>query len=295
MRGAANQRAQRANRPTRGLPGAPKRRGAPEWLTQPFTLGVIALAVVLLGIVVFLGLTSGGKNIETKELEASRAALPLDLANGAKLGKDDAPLKITMYEDFQCDFCVRFTAGQEPNIIEKFVKTGKVQLIFAHLPVEGAESVTAARAAVCAADQNKFWQYANRLFLVQARAGQTKVEKTQVGRFSQANLRKYAIEEGLDPAKYDQCLADPASLATVTTQTTEASQLGLRATPSFLFNGQSIGSGALVDNAAWESAINSYLNATPTPAASASPSGSATPAAAGTAAATTAPQPTATP
>lgn len=261
-----------------------------DFLMKPFTLIVVALVVVFIVVLGVLIATSSDASERKTNLEKAREDLPLELANGVKLGKDDAPLKITMFEDFQCPFCMIYTADSEPYIIENYVKTGKVQLIWNNLPLLGAESVGAAKAVTCAADQSKFWEYHNKLFLVQADAGQDTNEKLNVGRFTDANLIGYAKDLGLDGGKFESCMNDPATLEKVTIDNRKATQYGLRSTPSFLFNDASIGSGALASNADWAKAIDDYiakLSASPTPA-------SGTPAATTTTAASTTPVPSAT-
>lgn len=287
----------RPSRPT-GPSRAPRRQnGLVELLSQPYVLLVIALVVILGGVLVFLALRDGGGDDDlVAALEAAEANLPADLANGAKLGRDDAPIKLTAYEDFQCPFCLRYTANQEPAIIEEYVKTGKVQLIFNHLPILGTESTQAALASQCAADQNKFWQYQNKLFTVQAEAGQSTNEEIDEGRFSSDNLKKYAAELGLNTDEFNQCYDSDKHLQLVQDQQRQARAFGITGTPSFLINGRPAGS-APADLDGWRTLLNGVLEQlTPTasPSASASPSGTASPAATATTPAATATTPAAT-
>jgi len=283
MRNARNTAAQQRAKSARSAPGGPRRGGGGggggmDFLFRPFTLivaGLVLVFVVVLGILVATS-SDGGHRVD--EMKKAGEDLPLDLANGVKLGKDDAPLKITMFEDFQCPFCLQYTADSEPYIVENYVKTGKVQLIWNNLPLLGAESVAAAKGATCAADQKKFWEFHNKLFLVQAEAGQDKNEKLNAGRFTDAKLKEYAGDLGMDAAKFEACMGDPATLEKVTTDNRKATQYGLRSTPSFLFNDQSIGSGALASNDDWKKAIDDYIEkskASPTPGASTTASATA--------------------
>ncbi|MFN8507922.1 MAG: thioredoxin domain-containing protein [Dehalococcoidia bacterium] len=287
MRNARNTAAQQRAKSARSAPGGPRRGGGGggggmDFLFRPFTLIVAGLVVVFIVVLGILIATSSDGGHRVDEMKKAREDLPLELANGVKLGKDDAPLKITMFEDFQCPFCLQYTADSEPYIVENYVKTGKVQLIWNNLPLLGAESVAAAKGSTCAADQAKFWEFHNKLYLVQAEAGQDKNEKLNAGRFTEAKLKEYAGDLGMDTAKFEACLGDPATLEKVTADNRKATQYGLRSTPSFLFNDQSIGSGALASNDDWKKAIDDYIEkstASPTPSAT----GSTTPAASPTA------------
>lgn len=166
---------------------------------------------------------------------------PADLVDGDSIGKADAPVTLTLYEDFQCPFCLQFTLAHEEMLIEDYVKTGKVLLQFRHFAILGPESQAAAMAAICAADQEKFWPFHHRLFLEQARAGQLKNEVLNKGRFSEEALATFATEAGVDAAAYDTCIADPATLLRLQADSREARQLGLRGTPGVVLDGEPVG------------------------------------------------------
>jgi protein-disulfide isomerase len=256
------------------------------------------MVVVAIGAIAAVIIWGGGDDDSSDlvaMLEKSTADLPLDMANGTKLGRDDAPVKVVAYEDFQCPFCLRYTAEQEPAVVAELVKGGKIQLEYRHLPILQNESVTAAMASQCAADQNKFWQYHNLLFLTQAKAGQADAggEKTNVGRFSDENLKKFASEVGLDRAQFDNCYDSREHLDIVTNQQREANQFGITGTPGFTVNGQALGTGTPQGIEAWRQIVKNVedFNATATAQANASPSATTTasPSASASAAATATP------
>ncbi len=165
---------------------------------------------------------------------------PAGLIDGQAMGRSDAPITLTAFEDFQCPFCLRFTLLNEPVIIEEYVLTGKVRFEFKHFPILGDESGAAAVAATCAAEQGEFWSFHKRLFLAQLDAGQLTAEKLNAGRFSVANLQRYASEEGIESGTFDACLRSQAAADKVTAHLREAAGLGLRGTPSFLINGEPV-------------------------------------------------------
>ena len=271
-------------RPAGGRPKPPGGGGnGPDWLSRPFLLGLATLIIVL-GVVGAVAVSSsgGGDKDLVKKLEDGHAAFPKELANGTKVGKDDAPVKLIAYEDFQCPFCLEYTANQEPQLIEQFVKTGEVQIEFRNLTILGTESALAAIAAQCSADQNRFWDYQNKLFLVQAKAGQVKSEKVDVGRFSSGKLKDYAAGLGMDTGAFNKCLDANEHLETVQNQSRQAKQLGISATPGFVVNGSPLGNGAPTKLEDWKKVFDAAKaagQATPsaTASASASPSATSTP------------------
>lgn len=296
-------RTSRATRTQRPAPRGQQRKsssgGGPDIFSRGFLLvlaGFVAIAAVVVVLVVLFGGSDGKSSDWATLLENHRNEIPADLVNGTKLGKDTAPVKITEYEDFQCPFCLEFTSTEEPDIVNQLVKTGRVQLEYRNLAILGPESVSAAVAAQCAADQNKFWLYQNALFTIQAKAGQFENEKKNVGRFADAKLKQVASDVGLDRSKFDQCLDSRTHLDVVNDQQREANSFGIQGTPGFLVNGQPLTSGAPQGIESWTSLVESVESAiaTATAGGNASPTASTSPGTTGTPAATTSPAPTAT-
>jgi protein-disulfide isomerase len=95
------------------------------------------------------------------------------------------------------------------------------------------ESHWAAEAAECANEQSKFWEYHDKLFAVW--------RGENVGTYTKANLKKYAADlQNLDTATFDQCVDSDKYASLVQDHMTEALQLGLPGTPSFLLDGRVI-------------------------------------------------------
>ena len=295
----ARREQQRQARGGRARPTQQRRPSAPssggggpgDFISRPFLLMagglVVALVAVVIGLVVFSGGGSGGDDVTA--LQDARLAFPADLASGYELGSDDAPLVITQYEDFQCPFCLNYTANNEPGIIEEYVTAGQVKLVFQHFPIlPGLESVQAATASECAQQQDRFWDYHHELFLIQAEAGQRSNERLNVGRFSDGALRSLAEELDLDVGEFDACYADDDTRDLVQDMASEARSFGLSGTPGFLLNGLPLAVGAPSNMEGWRTLIDSQLeqiaNATPTAEASATAGGSPTPEATATAA-----------
>jgi len=151
------------------------------------------------------------------------------------MGDPDAPVVIEEYSDFQCPFCRRFHDDTLPQIVETYVRTGKVYFVYRHFPVvdrtdPAQESHRAAAAAVCAARQNRFWDYHDVLF-----ANQT---GENIGNFTDRRLEAMADRLGLEMGSFRDCLASRDAAAAVNADQALALQQGLTSTPSFLINGK---------------------------------------------------------
>lgn len=204
-------------------------------MSSRFLIGAAVVVVALIAILITVSLlNSGGDEGLAEDIRA--VEIPRDMVDGAKMGRDDAPIKLTMFEDFQCPFCLQFTAEDEPMLINEYVKSGELQIEYRHFPVLGQESVSAAIASECAADQNLFWEFHKELFAKQADEGQVSDEQIDVGRFGNDALGELAGKAGLDRAQFDACMASGDHVDTVDEDEAGARAAGLSGTPNFLIS-----------------------------------------------------------
>ena len=93
----------------------------------------------------------------------------------------------------------------------------------------GEESTWAAEAAECAADQDKYWEYHDKLFASQNGENQ--------GAFAKENLKQFAVELDLDADQFNECMDSGKHTELIQSDTSMAQQIGVQSTPSFLVNG----------------------------------------------------------
>lgn len=158
--------------------------------------------------------------------------VPPEWIDGASIGNPEAKVVIQAWEDFICPACQQWTAQVEPNVMEEYVKTGKVRLEFHQFPLQqhSPGALMAAQASLCAADQNLFWPYQSRTFAETTKRGQSGATFDE--------LVKYATDLGLDTNAFRTCMNNLTHQTDVATSLTTAQQLGLSSTPSILLNGQ---------------------------------------------------------
>ncbi len=140
--------------------------------------------------------------------------------------KGDVKAKLTIVEfgDYQCPFCGRFFKEVQPSIFKDYVDTGKVRFVYKNLAFLGKESTDAANAALCAKEQNKFWEYHDKLYSSQNGENQ--------GAFSIQNLKKFASDLGLSTTKFNSCLDSQKYDSQVQADIAEANKNGFKSTPS---------------------------------------------------------------
>lgn len=83
-----------------------------------------------------------------------------DKATGVHIGSDDAPVKMTVFEDFRCPICQEVEQAVEPTY-RQYVQDGKLQITYHPARVidshdNGTGSLNGANAAACAQDQGQF-------------------------------------------------------------------------------------------------------------------------------------------
>ena len=178
-------------------------------------IGIVAVMIGL-ALIVLVGLPAAATNTAK--------------ANGNSLGDANAPVTMEVYADYQCPICGQFDRGTLKQIEDKYVKTGKVRIVFNHFAFIGDESTRAAEASECANAQGKFWEFTDTLFNNQAGENQ--------GAFSDANLEKFAQQVGLDMTQYKTCMDQNTYLGKVQASSTGASQRGVDSTPTLFINGQ---------------------------------------------------------
>jgi protein-disulfide isomerase len=143
-------------------------------------------------------------------------------AIGPAKGPEGAPVTIVEFSDFQCPFCSRAKTTVD-DVVKQY--GDKVRLVFRHFPLSfHQEAPKAAEASACAADQNKFWEYHDKLFANQAAL---KVD----------DLKKAAADLGLDTARFNECLDSGKKAELVKKDTTDGEKAGVTGTPAFFING----------------------------------------------------------
>ena len=142
-------------------------------------------------------------------------------------GDPNAPVTIVEFSDFKCPYCALFATNTLPSLREYYVRTGKVRFAYKHIATLGPESIQAAEASECAAEQDQFWAYHDRIFADQV---------TKSGELNKEMLVKLAADTGLETEAFSECLASGRYTEQVKTQTEEAKRLGIRATPGFVIN-----------------------------------------------------------
>lgn len=194
-----------------------------------------AVIVVAAVVVVVLALASGGDDGPqglgggeqlSGQAEVNRlfAGVP---QQGMAIGDPKAPVTVVEFVDLQCPFCAAFARDELPELVRRYVRTGKVRMELRVLTFLGPDSLKAGQVAAAAAGQDRAWQFADLFFRNQG--------PENSGYVTDSFLR--SVAEGVDGLDADAALAEadgPAATAELRRAAAAAQRLGVESTPSFV-------------------------------------------------------------
>ena len=192
-----------------------------------------AVAVIGIGVVVYSVGSSSLSGAATAPVEVEgleNTERLVELAQGVTLGDDNAPVTIVEFGDYQCPGCGSFATNVKPQIQLELVDRGLAKFVFYDFPLTQAHphAFLAARAARCAGDQGKYWDYHDVVFRMQPRwSGQANA----IGLF-----QDYASSVDLDEGEFESCLQSDRHADVVTANMYLGAQLGVSGTPTVMVN-----------------------------------------------------------
>lgn len=157
-------------------------------------------------------------------------------ARGKVKGDSAAPIAILEFGDFQCPYCGTFATRIEPELEKEYFATGKVKFVFYDFPLTRTHenAFLAARAARCADDQQKFWDYHDTLYRAQARWAPMKDPSPQFVAF--------ATDLSMDAGQFQACLDSDRHADVVSAGMELGKQMEVDRTPTVMITrGRGIG------------------------------------------------------
>jgi protein-disulfide isomerase len=155
-------------------------------------------------------------------LEAPRVAVSVP-AGAPSTGPVGAPVTIVEFTDYQCPYCHR-AQGVVDQVLQRY--SGKVRFVHLDFPLDGHPgAIPAARAARCAEEQGKFWEYHRSLM-------------TAPGTLDDSDLRGRASTLGLDASSFGTCVSSGRHDAAIHASLRQGEELGVTGTPAYFVNGR---------------------------------------------------------
>jgi len=160
--------------------------------------GVI-IGVIVVAIVVGIAASYSSSPSETVNLDMGRTHGTISTAMGSPiLGNLSAPITIVEFGDYQCEQCYAWYHETKPAIVQDYIDTGKVNLVFVDFAFLGRDSIPASMATYCAEDQGMYWEYHDLLY--------TSQESVDGGWANSERLKAFAFSLDLDMDLFESCL-----------------------------------------------------------------------------------------
>jgi protein-disulfide isomerase len=185
-----------------------------------YLLVVLMLAAgIALGYILWGRQTAVSSNLSDKELFMKAL-----INDDPSLGPDNAPVTIVEFSDFECPYCRQWQQEVWPQIEAAY--NGKVRLIFRDFPLTQihTNAMSAAIAANCAAEQNKYWEYHDLLY------------KGDI-ELSSLAYEAFATQLNMDINSFKQCQQRPDIQTEIQQDLEFAEMIGVEGTPTFFING----------------------------------------------------------
>lgn len=144
-------------------------------------------------------------------------------------GDPEAPVTIIEYASMTCPHCATFHNVVYPELLEKFIDTGKVKFIFREFPLD-ARAYAASMLARCA-DEQFYFPMIDVLFKQQ--------RNWATAEDPRGPLLQIAKLAGFTQESFEACLKNQELLDNVNAiRTKAAEEYGVTGTPSFFINGE---------------------------------------------------------
>jgi len=219
------------------------------------------LVVLAFAVGILVGYVAWGRDAAAVAVAAAPAAAPvanapaipqptpqpviyeIEIEGFASFGPDDAPITIVEFSDYQCPYCYRWHVEVYDALLAAY--PNQIKFVYRNYPLPFHQNAfSAAEAALCAGDQNAYWEFHTVLFDNQALLNDSSGKA-----LDQAGYNQFAATVGLDVTVFEECMTshkheqdilDDVSYAT-SLPTDSTGELAVGGTPTFFINGHRLG------------------------------------------------------
>ena len=193
--------------------------------------GALAAAAVIVEVAIVISSGGSDKKSRSPDDPTTGTSQAEQLLNGipqkgTTLGNPKAAVTLEEFADLQCPFCRDYTVNTFPKLVATYVKPGKVKMVFQNYAFIGPDSLTAARAAEAAGNQNKLWHFIDVFYNNQGDENTDYVTDeflTKIGKGAGVDVDKMLADR--QHPKVDEAIAKAQQAA---------QQAGVNSTPTFL-------------------------------------------------------------
>ncbi len=202
--------------------------------TRWLVIGMVTLVVATGAIFSVVGQKTKANEsfVALKDFKVGAAvAATVDTNNGSGISINTGAAKtIDLWEDPQCPVCNTFEVANGAYI-DDLIRAKKANVVYHVLSFLGNESVAAANAAYCAADEGHYLDFHKAMYLVQPALENSGFYTTQ-------NLIKIGKYAGLESASFADCVTKVSKLDLVKSAYESMAKYNVQGTPTVFFNGK---------------------------------------------------------
>jgi protein-disulfide isomerase len=161
----------------------------------------------------------------TKVINGQEISQPSISSNDPRLGPQDSAVTFVVFSDFACPYC-KVIASQLRQLVSN---NDDVSIVWKDYPITSLhpDSGNAHIAARCAAEQGKFWEFHDQLFLKQSN-------------FTRTAMQSIANDLNLNTVSFNRCLDSTEPIEYIATNIEEGNALNIDGTPYLFINDQRI-------------------------------------------------------
>jgi protein-disulfide isomerase len=194
--------------------------------------GAAFLAVCIVVVLVIVSQSGGGSGGDTSLEDVGLIQKQVEgiPRNDTVLGDPKAKVSVVEFGDLQCPVCKEFSLQVAPGLISGPVSDGTAKYEFRNFTIIGSQSTDAAKAALAAGDQGRYWNFIELFYRNQG--------EENSGYVTDSFLESIARGAGVpDIDKWTKDRQNPKWDAVLERSNAEAKDLGFTGTPSILVEG----------------------------------------------------------
>lgn len=195
--------------------------------------GALAAAVVVVAVLIAVAGGGGSSTTTTSAAtdtgggsvtnETTFAGVP---QHGDTLGRANATSTLIVFEDPQCPYCQQWNLNTLPSVVNDYVRTGRLKVVYRGIEIIDANSKVGLRAIYAAGRQNKLWDVAEALYQLQG--------PERSGWITDAVIRDAANAAGANATQILAAAKTPAVEKQLQAAERDAQTVGVPGTPTFV-------------------------------------------------------------
>jgi protein-disulfide isomerase len=193
--------------------------------------GTRNLVIVMVSFIVVVGVVFSLISNRSNSTAATPASVSADDGYGIVLNPSAKPT-IDVYIDYQCPACKNFELING-GYLNEVIAQNKAKVVYHPMTFIGPESILAANAAACAADENEFVDMNLALF-----QGQASSENS--GKWQNDTLLNLGKSVGINSAKFETCIKDGNYVKWTGNVSAASAKANVNSTPTIFVNGKQL-------------------------------------------------------